>query len=1155
MNFYVQFLSVFSNYIFKQFLRAMKISLILMTIILLKVNATGFAQKITISKTNASLIEIFKDIEVQSGYGFVYTLPLIQQANNVTINAVNKPLPDVLADCFRGQPFTFSIENKTIIIKDKSPDKQPVAAPLTINGKVVDANGNGLPGVSIRVKEAPKAGAITDANGNFTLRFFDDYKTLVISYIGYKTQEVAIAGKTVFNITMQENQTGLNEIVITGYTSTARKDLTGAVGTVNMDDLEKAPVRSFEDALAGRVAGVQVSSQSGRPGAAVDIVIRGVGSITQSNKPLFVIDGFPMEDPDNNLLDPNDIESINILKDASATALYGARGSNGVIVVTTKRGIKGAPRVSYNTYYGINAPTKYLKLLSPYQFVQVQSELAALTSTVNPYLTNGRTLDDYRDAKGIDLQSQLLRTGTQQNQSISITGGNDGTQYAFSGNYFTQQGIIINSAFRRYQLKSAIDQKISKLFKIGANVTLTSNLINGEDPQTGNASNSVFNRVFTYRPISSTGDDASLQYDLYDPEISNSQALASYLANPVINQQNMVRTTNNFNVYANAYLEYSITPKLKFTSKGFSSNTFRRYESFNGSNTSSGGSYSSAGINGSTYNYRYEYYGNTNMLTYINSFHNTHFINLVAAMDIQMSRSRSLGYTATQIPDESLGISGIDAGTVTIPPNASVSKSTIASFIGSFSYNYKGKYYFTGNFRADGSSKFVNNNQWGYFPSGAIKWKFTKEKFLNKSTWLTDGNLRFSYGTTGNNRVGDFDTYARINFNSPLILNGVVQPLSAVISSLQNPLLRWEKTVATNIGIDLNFLKDRITFTADVYNRSTKDLLYNTPLPYSTGFTSAVKNIASINNRGIEFTLGAKIVQHKNFAYNTSINVSANRNRLTSLADPTESAILTSVGWEALYASIPSYIAKIGGPLGQMYGLVSNGLYQYNDFDRLPNGTYVLKPNVPTSIYSSGSVVQPGDNKFVDINKDGIINDDDKVVIGNGYPLLFGGWSNNFRYKNFDLNLFFQWSYGNNILNANRIWFSNGLGLETRYTIIPAQNAFAEYANRWTPTNQNTDIPKMNRAAQVVASQFIEDGSFIRLKTLNIGYTLPANLLSRYKIKSLRFYVSTNNLFTLTKYKGYDPELSAYQTALTPGVDYSTYPQPRTITVGLNLSL
>lgn len=1032
-----------------------------------------------------------------------------------------------------------------------------VNAQKSVVGRVTGEDGSALAGVNITVSGSA-VGTRSDNEGRYNIAIPSSGKTLNFSHTGYKAQEQTINNRSVINVVLRLDSSDLNEVIVTGYTTTLRKDLTGAVGSVNVEDLQKAPVRSFDEALAGRVAGVQVTSQSGRPGSGIDIVIRGIGSISQTNKPLFVVDGFPMEDPDNNLanlVDPNNIESIDVLKDASSTALYGARGSNGVIVITTKRGKQGQARVDYTSYYGVNRPTKYLKLMSPYQFVQAQSELYSLINQANPYLSNGRTLDEYRNVKGADFQDLLMRDGFQQNQSISVSGGNGGTQYSLSGNYFTQDGIIVNSSFRRYQGKLTLDQKIGKKVKVGGYITYTSNLINGENPQTGNGSNSVFNRVFTYRPISYSGQDESLVNGLYDPDIDNSNTLANYLANPIINQKNIIRRNNNVNVYVNAYLEYTISKVLKFSSRGFSSNSFIRAENFNGSNTASGGFWNPNGVNGSVYNYRYDYYGNSNLLTYKNAFNKKHNVTLVGAMDIQYSNTRSAGYAATQLPDESLGISGLDAGNILVPPNSSISNSTLTSFIGSAEYNYDGKYYFTGNFRADGSSKFVQDNKWAYFPSMAVKWKLSKEKFLNGLNWLSDGNVRFSYGTTGNNRVDNFATYGRIVFGEPMIINGVVQPLSAYPASLQNPELRWEKTIATNLGFDFSFFKNRLSFTVDLYKRKTDDLLYSAPLPYNTGYSSIIRNIASIQNKGIEITLKGTPLKRSGFEYNTSFNITLNKNELLSLTDPTENAILTTVPWEALYGSISSYISKIGGPMGQIYGLVSDGLYQYRDFDQLPNGTYVLKPGVPLNKYSPSSNPQPGDNRYVDINQDGNINEDDWVVIGNGYPLFFGGWSNNFRYKNFDLNLFFQWSYGNDILNANRIWFSNGLGIQTRYTFLPAQNAFEEYANRWTPTNQNTDIPKMNRASQVVASQFVEDGSFIRLKTINIGYTIPSKILSRYKMRGVRVYVSTNNIFTLTKYKGYDPEVSAYQTALSPGVDFSAYPRPFTITGGLNISL
>lgn len=1025
----------------------------------------------------------------------------------------------------------------------------PFAQPGTVTGVVKNAEGQPLSGVSVRTKNSAITGAVTNNNGAFSISVPAKEKTLVFSSVGYITQEVSISGRKTINLTLEVNNAGMDEVIVTGYTTTTRKDLTGAVGTVKMEELQKAPVRSFEEALAGRVAGVQVTSQSGRPGSGIDIVIRGVGSISQSNRPLFVIDGFPIENPDNNLLDPNDIESINVLKDASSTALYGAKGSNGVIVITTKRGIRGAPIVSYGANYGINKPINYLKLLSPYEFVKVQSEYLG---AANPYINNGAILEDYRNVKGVDWQGRLLQTGSQQNHSLSLRGGAGGTLYSFSGNYFTQEGIIINSAFRRYQGKLTLDQTVGTRLKVGAAITYTNNKIAGQDPQgTNGGGNSLFYHAFTYRPISTSGVDDQLEASLYDPEGNGVQ---DYRVNPILSTQNEIRNNISSNIISNLSVDYNITRQLKLRVRGSANNTAMRTESFNGSKTRLGGPYSTSGINGSLYNYQYDYFDNTNLLDYTNTFGKKHRLNVVAGNTLQMSQTRAFGYSAYQIPSEELGISGIDAGIINTPPTASVSKNTLASLLASAAYNYAGKYYLTANFRADGSSKFVNDNKWSYFPSGAVKWKFTEEKFLKGAKILSDGNIRASYGITGNNRIGDFDTYARISFSSPFTYNGVTQPNSAVIGSLQNPSLKWENTTATDLGIDLGFFQNRFNLVVDVYKRTTTNLLYRTQLPTSTGYSNVLKNIASISNRGLEISLNAAVINKGDFSYNSSFNISFNRNRLEGLSDPDENAITTTVAWEAIYATTPAYVAKIGGPLGQMYGLVADGLYQYADFDRLPNGTYVLKPNIPVTTYVNGTP-QPGDQKFVDINHDGKLNADDRVVIGNGYPLHTGGWSNSLRYKNFDLNVFVQWSYGNSIIDANRIWFSTGMGIQQRGTFIPAQNAFADFANRWTPSNQNTDIPKLNRvSAGVYSSQFVEDGSFLRLKTINVGYTLPAKLLLRYKIKSLRVYAAASNLYTWTNYKGYDPELSAYQTALTPGLDYSTYPRPFTIVGGINLS-
>ncbi|MBZ4190883.1 SusC/RagA family TonB-linked outer membrane protein [Niabella beijingensis] len=1023
-----------------------------------------------------------------------------------------------------------------------------IAQAQKITGVITNTEGLTVSGVSVQLKGGNR-GTVSDQDGRYQLTVPDGSGVLEFSSVGYKSQVQQINNRNAINVLLQPDSSNMNEVVVTGYTATLRKDLTSAIGTVNMEELQKAPVPSFEQALAGRVAGVQVSSQSGRPGSGIDIIIRGVSSISQANAPLFVIDGFAIESPDNNMIDPQNIESISVLKDASATALYGAKGSNGVIVITTKKGVRGLPKITYNGSYGVSEVLKYMKLLNAFEFVQLQADVSTYNNQGNAFLSGGKVLEDYRHVQGVDWQKELFRTGAQQNHSLSLTGGTNGTLYSISGNYFTQDGVMIGSSFRRYQGKISLEQQVGKRLKVGGTVTYTNNLIKGTDPQSGQV-NAVFYNVYSYPPISTVGSEQLLGL-IQDPDGS----LTDYRINPLLNLKNQVRNNISNNIITNLFLDYKIAPFLKLTLRGSANNRFVRADQFNGPNTQAGVQIPSNtnGINGSVVNYRYDYYNNTNLLTFDKTFNKLHRVNIVLGTDIQRVESRGAGYTGIQLSTDLLGVSGIDAGQVRLPPVASVSYNTMASGIVSGAYNYGSKYYLTFNFRTDGSSKFVGANRWGYFPSGAVKWKFTNEKFIPKNKILSDGNIRFSYGTTGNNRVSDFATYSQISVTGgPLSLNGSNQPSSILQTTLSNPDLKWEVNKQMDLGLDLGFFENKLNLTVDLYNRRTDNLLYQTLLPPNMGFTSSIVNIASISNRGLEVTLNAQLIKTAQFSYSSNFNISFNRNRLNKLSDPTQDGITSTINWDANYSPIPAYIAKIGGPLGQIYGLVSDGLYQYSDFDRMPNGSYVLKPGVARNTLGSAA---PGGMKFVDINHDGIINENDQTIIGNGYPGNYGGWSNNLRWKNFDLNLFFQWSYGTNVINANRMWFSTGLGIQNRGSIMPYQNVFREFMDRWSPTNQDTDIPALGQATnKYYVSQFVEDASFVRLKTVNLGYSLPQKMLSRYKISNLRIYIATNNIFTLTGYKGYDPEVSAFSSALTPGFDYSTYPRPFTAVAGIDLS-
>lgn len=1021
--------------------------------------------------------------------------------------------------------------------------------PRHVTGIVSDAaTGETLPGVSISITGTNK-GTVTDINGRFRLDVPSQNASLTIKYVGYQQQVIRIPGQTVLNIKLKAETQMLNEAVVVGYGQINRRDITGSVASVKMEDLNKAPVRSFDEALAGRVAGVQVSSTDGQPGAGINIIVRGANSLTQDNSPLYVIDGFPMEGADNNILNPSDIESIEVLKDASATAIYGARGANGVILITTKKGKEGTPVISYSGYYGFQENINTIPLLNPYEFVKLQQEIDS-TGVKLTYLPAGTSLEDYRNVKSIDWQDKLFRTAAMQNHTLSLSGGTSSTRYSVSGNLLGQDGIIINSGFKRYQGKVSVDQTINKKLKSGINIIYTNTKTFGTSPSSPDATYSAMNylmySVWGYRPV--TTGNVDLENSLTDPSLNPSN---DYRINPILSAENELRDRYNTNFIGNAYAEYLFTKDLKLRVTGGVNRTSSRYDTFNNSNTRYGYAGSTNGVNGSILYTDVNNWLNENTLTYNRKFNKNHTLNVLGGVTFQGSDFKRHGLSAVHLPNEALGLSGLDEG-VSQPVTAVNSEWSLMSLLSRVNYNYKGRYLFTASFRADGSSKFRSSNRWSYFPSAALAWRVKDEAFLKKADFISDAKIRLGWGLTGNNRVDEYATFSRLSFDN---VNGVYNAYysfdnslvqGVYPTSLANLDLRWEKTAQSNIGLDLGFLRQRISVTADYYNKKTSDLLLNALLPYTMGYETAYKNIGKTSNSGFELSLSTINVETKKFSWNSTFNISFNRNKVIGLAQNQESVIST-VAWDQNFRDIPLYIAKIGQPLGQMYGYIWDGVYTYDDFDRLPSGTYILKDNVTTN-GNTRTLIKPGDIKYRDINGDAEVNDKDRTVIGRGYPLHQGGLTNNFRYRQFDLSVFLQWSYGNDILNANRLLFEAGNKIYL--------NQYATYQNRWTPSNTTSTMPRVGgQGPNAYSTRVVEDGSYLRLKTVSLGYNVPQVLLKRINIKSLRIYTSAQNLITWTGYSGYDPEVSVYYTALTPGFDYSSYPRPKTIVFGFNLSL
>lgn len=1041
---------------------------------------------------------------------------------------------------------------------------------ITVTGRVIDETGEPLIAVTVFEDGNTSNGTMTDIDGNYSLNVSSAKATIVYSCLGFAEIKETVGLRKVINVTLSEEKLSIDaaEVVSVGYGSVTRRDLTGSVSKVDMGEILKAPVTNFDQALTGKVAGVVVTTSDGALGSEANITIRGNNSLTQSSAPLYIIDGFPTESSMATALNSADIESIDILKDASATAIYGARGANGVIVITTKQGVEGKPKVNFSSSWTVSHIANKADLMNGYEFVQLQNEIYSLSGNTNAYLkpsdehsASGITtykLEDYLDeSHWNDWQDNIYRTSISQNYNVSISGGSKeaGNRYNISMSVVDQNGIIVKSNFQRYQGKVNFQLKLGKKVTFDFMANYSRAITNGVTPtnaqQSSSATGWLIYSVWGYRPVkpkAQWGVSGDMVDEMIDTDVASSN---DYRFNPAMTVRNEYRKTIVDYLNASGGLTWDIIDDLKLKITGGYTLNKRRREEFNGTQTYTGyeGSPSGKGINGGIYWNDKVSWVNDNTLTYTKRFNRKHNFTFLAGFTLSGEKFDYKGTYATQMTTEALGLNGLHTGSYQTVTPWQYDWTMMSGFF-RVNYNFKYKYYVTASFRADGSSKFPKNNRWGYFPSAGLSWNINREDWLKDKSWISNAKLRASWGLTGNNRTSTpYDFYSQIatlpgNPDSyDYVFNGNIVS-GYYPSNMSNDNLKWETTEQYNVGLDFSVFDSRIKLTADWYLKNTRDLLLQATIPASSGYTSAMLNVGSMQNMGYEVTLDLVPVQKKNFTWNMNFNIAVNRNKVTALTND-QYSLLRSVSWDQRFNAQYPYITQVGKPSGMMYGFIYEGTYKPEEF----NGGTSLKDGIAYMTSVGQDKVRPGDPKYRDINKDGLIDDNDRTVIGCGQPLHTGGFGNTFNFYGFDLNIFFSWSYGNDVINANRLYFENGS--------ITNTNQLKTYVNRWTPENPTSNIPRVGAdiaSMFVYSSRVVEDASFLRLRNVTLGYTLPRNVLRKMHFDTMRFYVSAENLWTLTNYSGPDPEVSTRNSVLTPGFDWSAYPRAMGVTAGLSFT-
>lgn len=1075
-----------------------------------------------------------------------------------------------------------------------------------VTGTVLDEQGQPMIGVTVRLRDG-KAGATTDLDGKFSIEVPQN-SVLVFSYIGYQEYTLTVGNQNNYIINMESENAALDEVVVIGYQTIKRKDLTGSVASVRGEDVATMPVANVAQALQGKLPGVNVTTQDGRPDATVSIRVRGGGSISQSNDPLILVDGITVKSLDD--IPSDQVESIDVLKDASSTAIYGARGANGVILVTTKGAKEGKVSVSYNGYVKFNTPTKYLDTLDPYDYLSfVWGNAAALGDAyrvsfeklygLGSYAgNNAGGIDSYRNVPNQDIQKDVYNSSVSHNHDLTITGGNDKTRMLFSANYMDEEGMKINSYARRASFNFKINQKITKNLDVSFDARYSDRRTMG-DEKTTNGSGSILSSSYRFRPIATSdilGDlDAMREgnmemygrqstWDRYSP----AARIGDY--EPLYIKQRLRGT---------ASLNWRIIDGLTYHTDLSYNRTWEEDKIWGGAiynnymNDATGEKLYAGSVEWAkrgSWGLRW-----TNTMSYdFNFLPEEHRLNLLLGHEVTDSGGDEIEIDANHFPanftkdnafaminqyDKTAGTSNFFSG-VDMPER-------ILSFFGRVNYTLLDRYLFTFTFRADGSSKFSPEHRWGYFPAAAIGWRISEEPFMESTRdWLDNLKLRFSYGSVGNDGI-DANLWSQMWTSETdmrwqyALNNQYSSSYDYSATEMANKDLKWETTITRNIGVDFSFFNSRLWGSVDLYWNTTKDLLMLTSIPGITGFTATYDNIGQTSNKGIEISLSGEIYKDKDWNITAGMNINFNKGNVDELADNVTG--LYSSSWCGS-SSFPGndYILKEGSPVGIVRGYIYDGFYTTDDFNYV-NGQYILKEGVAdlgsfiNPVHGvdrpEGQNAYPGLPKYRDMNDDKVIDELDVCEIGDMNPVHTGGFNINATWKNFDLGLYFNWSYGNDVYNVNKIAsmycakesgaYENKLAFMKDaykiYDIVDGQLVHLTTPEQLNAANVNAKYPLPYSENGVTSTLAIEDGSYLRLNTLTLGYSLPQNLLRKVGISKLRIYGTVYNVFTITGYSGLDPEVSANTsnnnaTYPTVGLDWGTYPRARSFVVGLNLT-